>query len=104
MIIYGFWAIINNSLITIDPILDTNDIRTALKQVGVISKQRWFSTFAHNIKIIYLDKKKSEGPTINPFGNLHAPPPPPPPPPHTHTLFQLLTGLTSIVNYILRLK
>ena len=74
MIIYGFWAIINNSQIIIDPILDTNDIRTALKQVGVISKQRWFSTFAHNIKIIYLDKKKSEGPTINPFGNLHPPP------------------------------
>ena len=41
-----------------DPILETTGIRATWKQVGTISKQHWFSTFAHNTKIVYIDKKE----------------------------------------------
>ena len=47
-----------NSQIIIDPILETNGIRTTWKQVGIIREQHWFSIFAHNTKIIYIDQKE----------------------------------------------
>ena len=59
LLTFSYSAMIAKSLlIIIDPILETNDIRTTWKQVGVTSEQHRFSIFAHNTQIIYIDQKE----------------------------------------------
>ena len=48
----------NDSQVIIDPILETNGIRTTWKQVGIISGQHRFSIFVHDTKIIYIDQNE----------------------------------------------
>ena len=59
-------AFSNGSQLIDDPIPETNGSSTIWKQIGVISKQHWFSIL-HTIQRWFI-KWKSKGPKIDGYG------------------------------------